>query len=69
MSKAKILVVDDEENIRFLLSEELADEGYDVKNRDGTRRSAFRSARKEPFDLVVLDIEMPGKNGLRWPVS
>lgn len=63
MSKGKILVVDDEENIRLLLSEELSDEGYEVDTA-ANADECFQKFNKQKFDLVVLDIEMPGKNGI-----
>ena len=60
---AKILVVDDEEHIRFLYSEELTEAGYEVI----TAESGFRLLEKieeEKPDLVVLDIKMIDYNGL-----
>ncbi len=61
--KYKIMIVDDEEYIRFLYSEELKDEGYDVV----TTSSGFRiidKIEKEKPDLVVLDIKLKDHNGL-----
>ncbi len=61
--KKKILVVDDEKNIRLLLVEELTDEGYDVVTaKDGAL--AFEMIQAEKPDLVTLDIKMPGEDGL-----
>jgi two-component system nitrogen regulation response regulator NtrX len=63
MSQAQILVVDDEPDIRQLVSEILVDEGYRVSvaaNGD-TARAEF--ARKPP-DLVLLDIWMPDVDGI-----
>ena len=61
--KKKILVVDDEKNIRLLLNEELTDEGYDViLAENGTK--ALDMIRSEKPDLVTLDIKMPGEDGL-----
>ncbi len=59
----KILVVDDEKNIRFLLKEELADEGYDVIMAENGAR-ALEMINSEKPDLVTLDIKMPGEDGL-----
>ncbi len=58
MSAAKILVVDDEPDIREVVSEILEDEGYSVTSaEDGeAARSAFAA---DPPDLVLLDIWMP----------
>jgi len=58
-----ILVVDDEESIRFLYREELQDEGYRVITAaDG--EEALRKAGKEKPDLITLDIRMPGMDGI-----
>lgn len=58
-----ILVVDDEESIRFLYREELEDEGYRVITAsDG--EEALRTLKKESPDLVTLDIRMPGMDGI-----
>jgi len=61
--KKKILVVDDEKNIRLLLQDELSDEGYDVILAD-RGEAAMRMIREEKPDLVTLDIKMPGEDGL-----
>ena len=61
--KKKILVVDDEKNIRFLLQEELTDEGYDVILAE-SGAIALEMISKEKPDLVTLDIKMPGEDGL-----
>lgn len=60
---AKILVVDDEEHIRLLYSEELKEEGYDVITAEGGHRLLERIEQDKP-DLVVLDIKMVDYNGL-----
>ena len=61
--KKKILVVDDEKNIRLLLQEELTDEGYDVIMADNGE-TALKMIKDEKPDLVTLDIKMPGEDGL-----
>jgi DNA-binding NtrC family response regulator len=79
MSGARILVVDDEAEIRGLLKEILADEGYEVEvAADAAQARAIRQQRE--FDLVLLDIWMPDTDGitllrewtqqpgLAWPV-
>ena len=58
-----ILVVDDEKNIRQLFQEELLDEGYAVTVADSGEQALEKIANKEP-DLVIVDIRMPGMNGL-----
>ncbi len=60
---AKILIVDDEEHIRYLYSEELSDAGYDVITADSGYKLMERIKEEKP-DLVVLDIKMVGYNGL-----
>ena len=58
-----ILVVDDDEAIRTLLQEELEDEGYKVLIATNAR-DALKMVASEALDLVVLDIRMPGMDGL-----
>lgn len=61
--KSKILVVDDEKEIRNLLEIYLLNEGYDViKAEDG--KEALSILDKEDIKLMVLDIMMPGIDGL-----
>ena len=62
--KVKILVVDDEPEIRQMVVDFLRDvEGYDVVSaNDGPQ--ALELLAKEPFDLVLSDINMPGMSGL-----
>ena len=60
---AKILIVDDEEHIRFLYSEELTEAGYEVITADGGFKLIERIEEEKP-DLVVLDIKMVDYNGL-----
>jgi two-component system, OmpR family, response regulator MprA len=58
-----ILVVDDDPKIRSVLGRGLRFEGYDVHlAREGNE--ALRIARETPLDLVVLDLTMPGMDGL-----
>lgn len=59
----KILVVDDEQPIRELVKYNLEREGYQVlQAADGV--SALSVARKENPDLIILDIMLPGEDGL-----
>jgi two-component system, response regulator, stage 0 sporulation protein F len=58
-----ILVVDDDDAIRTLLQDELLDEGYNVLTASNAR-DALRMVQEEALDLVILDIRMPGMNGL-----
>jgi diguanylate cyclase (GGDEF)-like protein len=60
---AKILVVDDEQDIRTLISGFLSGEGYTVNSaQDGEQ--GFRLFREQPPDLVITDIKMPGHSGI-----
>jgi len=58
-----ILVVDDEEPIRLLYEKELEEEGYKVIVAS-TAYEALEIVDREPLDLIVLDIKMPGMNGI-----
>ncbi|UCB47592.1 MAG: response regulator [Deltaproteobacteria bacterium] len=60
---AKILIVDDEEHIRFLYSEELSEAGYEVITADSGYKLMERIEEEKP-DLIVLDIKMVDYNGL-----
>jgi len=60
--KRSILVVDDEDSLRTVLSSELINEGYEVRTAaDGD--DAIQEMGKASFDLVLLDIKMPRMNG------
>lgn len=63
MDKKRILVVDDEENIRILYSEELQDEGYDVIVASNAEEADIKIRESNP-DLITLDIRMPGMDGI-----
>ena len=62
-SRARILVVDDEEHVRRVLSLMLAGEGYQVVTAAGGRE-ALERFQDEVFDLVILDLRMPDLDGL-----
>jgi len=64
MKNIKILVVDDEENIRFLFREELEEEGYQVELASNGFE-AIDKARNSKFDVIVMDIKMPGMDGIQ----
>jgi DNA-binding response OmpR family regulator len=61
--KAKILLVDDEASIRHSLGEILHLEGYDVVPAE-SGEAALEAIQSSPFDLVLLDLKMPGMDGL-----
>jgi len=62
-STKAILLVDDEEPNRVLLSRRLTDAGYRVKAVEGGRQ-ALDALRAQWFDLVLLDLLMPEMDGL-----
>jgi len=63
MAHARLLVVDDEPDIRDLLADVLGDEGYAVSVAE--HAEAARAARESNyFDAVLLDIWMPGTDGI-----
>ena len=63
MKRRRILVVDDEPQIRSMLRESLTRAGFDVSEAsDG--KEAIEILRKSSFDVVVADILMPEKDGL-----
>ncbi|MEO6184798.1 MAG: sigma-54 dependent transcriptional regulator [Steroidobacteraceae bacterium] len=72
MSTGKILVVDDEADIRVLLKEILSDEGYDVDVAANAGQARASRAKIAP-DLVLLDIWMPDTDGItllrEWSAS
>src|SRR5437764_12847750 len=60
---ARILIVDDEPNLRHTVGYNLRREGYDVVQApDG--EAALEAAQGQPPDLVVLDLMLPGIDGL-----
>jgi two-component system alkaline phosphatase synthesis response regulator PhoP len=61
--KSRILLVEDEPGLAMTLADLLSAEGYLVDAvRDGL--SGLAKAGSEPFDLLILDVMLPGKNGL-----
>lgn len=62
MSK-KILIVDDERNIRTTLKMCLSGEGYDIETAVNGE-DGLEKAEKNKYDLIFLDIKMPGMNGM-----
>ncbi|MDH3348129.1 MAG: response regulator [Desulfobulbaceae bacterium] len=60
----KILLVDDEEGIQLLYREEFEEQGYQVISAYNGEE-ALKKFKADPPDLVVLDINMPGINGIQ----
>ena len=58
----KILIIEDEENILLPLEDDLKLEGYEVSSAmDGSE--GFLLAKKTRYDLIILDLMLPGMNG------
>ena len=60
--RRRILVVEDEETLVLTLRDRLAGEGYAVETT-GDGNDALELASREMFDLILLDVALPGKNG------
>lgn len=60
---AKILIVEDEDNIRNVLADVLQDEGYQV-DAVPTGEAGLRALDAEIYDVVLLDINLPGVSGM-----
>jgi two-component system phosphate regulon response regulator PhoB len=63
MANESILAVDDEEDILELVRFHLERDGYTVTSA-ATGEDALKKARRERFDLIVLDLMLPGMDGL-----
>ena len=62
--KTKILIAEDEAIIRLDLKEMLEEEGFDVVGEASDGDAAIRLAREREPDLVIMDVKMPGMDGL-----
>ena len=60
----RLLVVDDERDIRHLFAAELEEEGYQV-DAAGSGAAAAELLQNQEFDLIILDIQMKGESGLQ----
>src|SRR5467141_2667148 len=63
MPKGSILVIDDESEIREGLELLLTSEGYGVSCA-GTGESGLAKLERRPYDLLLLDVSLPDRNGL-----
>jgi len=59
----RILIIEDDEEMRALLKDSLLEEGIEFDSV-GNGSEAIRKLVEEPFDLVITDIRMPGLTGL-----
>jgi DNA-binding NtrC family response regulator len=64
MTKAPILVVDDEPIVREAIHDWLVDAGYNVTTAS-TGEEALEIVADQDFGLVILDVRLPGKTGIR----
>ncbi len=62
--RARILVADDEKHVGFFLKETLMQAGHEVVLVHDGHSAVERLANDGPFDLMLLDIRMPGKDGV-----
>ena len=63
LPKLRLIVVDDDTSLRDALADYLGRNGYSVRPADGGR-ALDRLLSEEPADLVILDLMMPGEDGL-----
>jgi DNA-binding NtrC family response regulator len=74
MAKASILIIDDDETIRYFLPRDLEAEGYQVVAAE-SGSAGLRALERESVDLVLLDIRLPDRSGIdilqkiraQWP--
>ena len=63
MTKAKVLLVDDEKNVRLSLQGVLQDEGYGVETAV-SGEECLRLLQKKAYDVLFLDVWLPGRDGV-----
>jgi DNA-binding NtrC family response regulator len=66
--RARLLVIDDEEDVREMLDFILSADGFEVATVDGGA-AAVELARARRFDLAITDMKMPGMNGIETLVA
>lgn len=64
MTKETILIVDDESIVREAIRDWLVDAGYEVTTAE-TGEKALEILGREQFGLIILDVRLPGKTGIR----
>ncbi len=63
MESLRILIVDDEEELASALAERLAIRGYEVEVATNGK-DALKRSRERDFDVLIVDVKMPGIGGL-----
>jgi DNA-binding NtrC family response regulator len=61
--KKRILIIEDDEEMRALLRDVIEEEGYQTDSVNNGSE-AYRKLVKEPSDLIITDVRMPGLTGL-----
>jgi DNA-binding NtrC family response regulator len=64
MPRPKLLIIDDEKLVRWSLQQKLAREGYEVESAP-TGEEGLNLIREDGFDLVLLDLRLPGMDGMQ----
>jgi DNA-binding NtrC family response regulator len=62
-SRGRVLVIDDEDDVREMLELVLTGDGFDVVTADGGL-AAVELAKRRRFDLTISDLKMPGMDGI-----
>ncbi|MFP4014322.1 MAG: response regulator transcription factor [Chitinispirillaceae bacterium] len=63
MAKESILIIEDDEDIQVLLQHNLSKEGFKITSAE-TGEDGLNKVRRETFDCVILDLMLPGMDGL-----
>jgi len=64
MARIKILIIDDEKLVRWSLQQKLSKEGYEVESAP-TGEEGINLIREDGYDLVLLDLRLPGMDGVQ----
>jgi DNA-binding response OmpR family regulator len=66
--KKRILIVEDEKDLRFFLTTTLTQEGFEVEEAIDVKEALEKIKEKKP-DLILLDIILPGKSGFDFLIE
>src|SRR5664280_159013 len=64
MARTKVLIIDDEKLVRWSLQQKLSREGYDFESSP-TGEEGLNLIREDGFDMVLLDLRLPGMDGVQ----